>query len=281
MKPILFLAAAVILAGSASSQVLSEDFSSGVPPTGWAHVNNNAGLSVGWIFDSVGGRAWSEDESGVGTADNTLVSPVFSLAGVSSTTLTFDSQLGWGAYLAVNGSGDGHNTMEISSDGGLTWTVAWDDVSPGSGVYPGMSVDLSAFDGMAGLQLGIHFFGTYAQEWWVDNVVIDGGGGSSFTLAIAGLAYGGTATVSIDGATPGGDVLIGYSFANAGPTSTPYGMVDLGGRISTLPMQVADPAGSITIVSGVPVRVGPHTLYAQAVDITSGVLSNSIAEPVL
>ena len=157
MKTILSLAAVIALAGSASSQVLSEDFSTGVPPTGWVHVNNNAGLSVGWIFDSVGGRAWSEDEFGVGTADNTLVSPVFSLAGVSSTTLTFDSQLGWGAYLAVNGSGDGHNTMEISSDGGLTWTVAWDDVSPGSGSYPGISVDLSAFDGMAGLQLGIHF----------------------------------------------------------------------------------------------------------------------------
>ena len=181
MKTILSLAAVIALAGSASSQVLSEDFSTGVPPTGWVHVNNNAGLSVGWIFDSLFSRAWSEDEYGVGTADNTLVSPVFSLAGVSSTTLTFDSQLGWGAYLAVNGSGDGHNTMEISSDGGLTWTVAWDDVSPGSGSYPGISVDLSAFDGMAGLQLGIHFYGTYAQEWWVDNVVIDGGG--------AGLVY--------------------------------------------------------------------------------------------
>jgi len=280
MKTILSLVAVAALAGSASSQVLSEDFSTGVPPTGWAHVNNNAGLSVGWIFDSVGGRAWSEDEFGVGTADNTLVSPVFSLAGVSSTTLTFDSQLGWGSYLAVNGSGDGHNTMEISSDGGLTWTVAWDDVSPGSGSYPGISVDLSAFDGMAGLQLGIHFYGTYAQEWWVDNVVVDGGG-SGLSYATSGLVGGANATLTVSGATAGGGVLIGYSLTGAGPTNTPFGPVDMSNPITQLPALTADGAGVASVTTMVPGRATGFTVYTQAADLTSSALTNSLAEVVL
>ncbi len=280
MKTILSLAAVIALAGSASSQVLSEDFSTGVPPTGWVHVNNNAGLSVGWIFDSVGGRAWSEDEYGVGTADNTLVSPVFSLAGVSSTTLTFDSQLGWGAYLAVNGSGDGHNTMEISSDGGLTWTVAWDDVSPGSGSYPGISVDLSAVDGMAGLQLGIHFYGTYAQEWWVDNVVIDGGG-AGLVYSTSGLVGGASATLTVSGATAGGGVLIGYSLTGAGPTNTPFGPVDMSNPITQLPVLTADGAGVASMTTMVPGRATGFTVYTQAADLTSSTLTNSLAEVVL
>jgi hypothetical protein len=280
MKTILSLAAVIALAGSASSQVLSEDFSTGVPPTGWVHVNNNAGLSVGWIFDSLFSRAWSEDEYGVGTADNTLVSPVFSLAGVSSTTLTFDSQLGWGAYLAVNGSGDGHNTMEISSDGGLTWTVAWDDVSPGSGSYPGISVDLSAFDGMAGLQLGIHFYGTYAQEWWVDNVVIDGGG-AGLVYSTSGLVGGASATLTVSGATAGGGVLIGYSLTGAGPTNTPFGPVDMSNPITQLPVLTADGAGVASMTTMVPGRATGFTVYTQAADLTSSTLTNSLAEVVL
>ena len=123
------------------------------------------------------GRAWHEDEYLPGLySDNTLVSSTFDLSGIAGATMTFDGETYWATYLANNpaGYGDGVSNMEISTDGGVTWTVVWTDTSLVNGSYS-ESVDLSAYDGMTGLTLGVHFFGTYAQEWWVDNIVIGGG----------------------------------------------------------------------------------------------------------
>jgi hypothetical protein len=282
MNPLLTLGLAVALTASANAQILSEDFSSGVPPTGWTHVNNNAGIGVGWISDGAG-RAWHEDEAGVGTTDFTLVSPVFDLTGVSGSTLTFDGETYWAAYLANHPTsyGDGVSNMEISTDGGATWTMVWTDTSQNNGDTYSPTVDLSAFDGMSGVQLGIHFYGTWAQEWWVDNVVIDGGGSSGLTLSATGLVSGGVATISVSGATANGNVLLGYSWVGAGPTQTRFGMLDLSMPIHSLPTQVADASGNVSVTAGVAVRVANHTLYGQAVDMTSGEVSNAIAEPIL
>jgi hypothetical protein len=242
------------------------------------------GTGQGWIDDGTG-RAWHEDESLGGlSSDNMLISPAFDLTGITGATLTFDSETNYSAYLANNpaGLGDGVSSMEISTDGGLTWTLVWTDASLVDHVVTNESADLSAYDGMSGVQLGIHFFGTYAQEWWVDNVVVDAGGtGGGVVLGVTGLVSGGTATISLTGATPGGDVMFGYSFAGAGPTLTHFGLLDLGSPIHTLPVQVADASGNVTIVAGVAVRIANHTLYGQAADLTTGTLSNSIAEPVL
>jgi hypothetical protein len=242
MKSLLSIVAVFALVGSASSQVLTEDFSTGVPPTGWIQINNNASLCVGWISDGFG-RAWHEDES-IDIYDNTLVSPVFSLAGVSNATLTFQSETNYSAYLANNplGYGDGISNMEISTDGGLTWTMVWTDVSTVDYVVTTETVDLSAYDGMAGLQLGIRCYGDWAQEWWVDDILIDGGG-SALTYGITGLVGGGTATLTVSGATPMGGVLIGYSLYGAGPTMTPFGLVDMSLPITQLPTLTADGAG--------------------------------------
>lgn len=283
MKSILSLAAVVALAGSASSQVLSEDFSSGVPPTGWTHVNNNASSTQGWIADGVG-RAWHEDESSsLGTSDNTLVSPIFDLTGVSGTALSFDGETNWAAWLANHptSNGDGISNMEISTDGGATWTVVWTDTSLNSGDTYSPIVDLSSYDGMSGVQLGIHFFGTFAQEWWIDNVVIDGGGSGGPVYSATGLVGGGTATLTVAGATANGNVLIGYSLTGAGPTSTPFGMVDMSAPITQLPMLTADAAGTASLSTGVPGQASGFTVYTQAADITTGTLTNSLAEAIL
>jgi hypothetical protein len=289
MKSVLPLLASLLLAGAASAQVLSEDFSSGVPPAGWTHVNNNGSSTQGWIpgtIDSVGdhtGWAWHEDEtSSLGTADNTLLSPLLDLSGVSGSVLTFDGETNYAVYLANHPQsvGDGRSTMEVTTDGGLTWTVVWRDTSASDGTYS-TCADLSAFDGQVGVQLGVHFYGTYAQEWWVDNIVIDGGGCAPVTLAITALVRGNPATLTLTGATPNGHVLIGYTFTGPGPLWTPYGMADMNGPIQLLPVQVADASGSVVITAGVASRVLPHTLYAQAYDFSSGRASNSIAEPVL
>jgi hypothetical protein len=290
MKSILSLAAVVALAGSASSQVLSEDFSSGVPPTGWTQVMNGTGQ--GWIpgvidpFSGVdrSGTAWHEDEYLAGlSSDNYLVSPVMDLTGVTGTTLTFQSETHYSAYLANNplGYGDGISNMEISTDGGLTWTMVWTDVSTVDYVQTIETVDLSSYDGMANVQLGIHFFGTYAQEWWVDNVVVGTGGAGAPVYTATGLVGGGTATLTVSGATAMGNVLIGYSLTGAGPTPTPFGMVDMSAPITQLPMLTADASGVASMSTGVPSQATGFTVYTQAADITTGVLTNSLAEAIL
>ncbi len=177
MKNILPFFAALAVAGTLSAQtttVLSEDFSTW-PPAGWALVNNNGALSQGWIQDAIQLRAWHEDEFGGHTADNTLMSPAMDLTGMTNVYLHFNGETNFATYLANHPSsvGDGVSNMEVTTDGGLTWTVVWTDTSLNSGDTYAPTVDLSAYAGMVNVQVGVHFYGTFAQEWWVDNVVVD------------------------------------------------------------------------------------------------------------
>jgi|FLOH01.1.fsa_nt_gi hypothetical protein len=154
------------------TSVLEENFSSGVPPTGWVHHRVNGYPSQGWIADFFG-RAWHEDESGPTTEDR-LESPSFSLAGMPMAFLHFDGQTNYATYLANNpaGYGDGISSFQLSTNGGLTWNTVWTDTSLANGSY-GPSINLSAYLGQTNVQVGIYFYGTYAQEWWVDNVHVD------------------------------------------------------------------------------------------------------------
>lgn len=273
MKTILSVILAASVASTASAQVLSEDFSSGVPPTGWTHIDNNGAAGQGWIADAAG-RAWHEDESLGGlSSDNTLISPSFDLTGVSNTTLTFDGETNWATYLAnnPNSAGDGVSNMEISTDGGVTWTVVWTDTSVSSGNTYSPSVDLSAFDGMANVQLGIHFFGTWAQEWWVDNIVVDAGA-APFQINSGYFPAGGWGWIDISGATPNGRIVLGLSAAN-GSTMTRFGLLGIALPIAPW-YEYADAFGNLKVTHHVNVSHTGGRVHAQAVDVATGVLSN-------
>lgn len=154
--------------------VLDEGFSGAIPPPGWVQ-NRIQPNGVGWISDG-GGRAWHEDEAlGGPSSENRLESPVFSLAGMTQAYLHFEAETHYSAYLANNplGFGDGISDMQISTDGGLTWITVWTDTSTVDDVPYGPSISLSQFLGQTNVQVGIYFFGTYAQEWWVDSVQVD------------------------------------------------------------------------------------------------------------
>lgn len=154
--------------------VLDEDFSGSIPPPGWVQ-NRIQSNGVGWISDS-GSRAWHEDEylSGL-SSENRLESPVFSLAGMTQAYLHFEAETHYSAYLANNplGYGDGISDMQISTDGGMTWNTVWTDATTVDYVPYGPSISLSQYLGQTNVQVGIYFFGTYAQEWWVDSVQVD------------------------------------------------------------------------------------------------------------
>lgn len=175
MKKFLPLLAAVAASGVASAQttVLSEDFSTWLP-TGWTVVDNNASGLAQWEHDVSGLRAWHQDISG-GTVDNTLISPAMDLSLLATAYVHFTGETNWASYLANHPTslGDGFTNVEVTTDGGLTWTSVWTDTSQSNGDTYAPDVDLSAYAGMTGVQLGIHYFGTFAHEAWIDNVLVD------------------------------------------------------------------------------------------------------------
>ncbi|MFK5956538.1 MAG: lectin-like protein [Planctomycetota bacterium] len=161
---------------SAQTTVLSEDFAGAVPPAGWINVNNNGNPTIGWQAGTnpFNGMAWHDDES-IADSDNVMVSPIMDFTGLSNVYLHFESETQYTQWMANHPSsiGDGVSTMEITTNGGLTWTVVWTDTAQVDYVRIGPTVDLSAWAGQSNVQLGIHLYGTYDQSWWVDNVIID------------------------------------------------------------------------------------------------------------
>jgi len=114
----------------------------------------------------------------------------------------------------------------------------------------------------------------------VDNMEIVQGS-TAPALAINGLAGGSLATATVSNATPSGNVLMGYSISGVGPTMTPYGLVDMSMPITSLPTMTADAAGVASLSLTVPGGASGLTVYMQSVDLTSGELSNALAEVVL
>jgi|FLOH01.1.fsa_nt_gi hypothetical protein len=114
----------------------------------------------------------------------------------------------------------------------------------------------------------------------IDDHIYDSGP-SGPQYAITGLVGGGSATLTVSGATAGGGVLIGYSLSGAGPTATPFGPVDMSPPITQMPVLTANGAGVAAMTTGVPNRASGFTVYSQAADLSSAALSNSLAQVVL
>ena len=159
---------------SAQTTVLSEDFSApSFPPNGWSEIRLGVNQS-GWQRDTFGQRAWHEDFSG-STTENRLVSPTFALSGLQAAYLHFQSQTNYATYLANHPQsvGDGISQMQFSLDGGLSWITLWNDAAQVSNEIHEFTVSLSQWVGAPSVQLGVYFYGTYAQEWWVDDIQVD------------------------------------------------------------------------------------------------------------
>ena len=162
----------------AQTTYLSEDFTNGVPPTGWTNVISPG--TQGWI--STGSRAWHEDEIGV-TCDSYLISPNIDLSAASSAYLHLAGDTYYSSYMAnhPNAFGDGVSTIEVTIDGGVSWSVIWTDTTTVDNTPYAPNLGLNAFIGSATVNIAMHYYGTYAHEWWVDYFIVDdtGGGGSS------------------------------------------------------------------------------------------------------
>ncbi len=170
-----FLLAFLLASSSLFAQnvALSEDFSGTTfPPPGWSEVRLQA--NNGWKRQASTQRAWHEDFTG-GTTENYLISPPLDLSNFTQAYFHFEGETNFATYLAnhPNSVGDGVSNIEITTDGGVNWTTLWTDTSQTSGDTYGPTLDLSAYAGMTNVQVAFYFYGTYAQEWWVDNAIVD------------------------------------------------------------------------------------------------------------
>lgn len=149
---------------SAQNVFLSEDFSTGImPPPGW--TAQQIGIPPGWEIGNGnlnGNYAFHDDILG-GYSDSYLISPPIDLSTTSVAWLHCNQYVDFAFYRD-------HHYIEVSIDGGSTWNVVADDVSPdGTSI---LSVDLSAAAGLSNVLLAFHYTGDFASEWGIDDVVV-------------------------------------------------------------------------------------------------------------
>lgn len=273
------ITAAALAGGSLAAQTyLYENHNGGVPGAGWTQAKINP-AAQGWI-QSADRRAWHEDEfHSIGATDDRLVTPALDLSAAAAVYVHFYSAVNWVDYLAnhPNSLGDGENDLWVSTDGGVNWTEIWTDTRVSNGAE-WTHVDVSSYAGNAHVKFALRFYGTYAQEWWVDEFVVDSNPGyppPPFYLRRTG-ACPGPVSLTTDGGTAFARVVLLYG--------APGVYVKPGGPCAGIVLRVSPPrlaavlssdgAGSASVTFNAPASFCGRTV--QAVDVAGCAASNTL-----
>ena len=150
-----------------------QSFDGTTAPTGWTVTNNTA--SGGWEFDDPGHRGnlttgsggfaiIDSDHLGTGNSQDTyLTSPVTDVSAIASPELDFATY--YKPY------GNSAATVEVSVDGGTTWSAVWSQTTGAVGGSK-VSIPLPQAVGKTQVQVRFHYTGTWAYYWELDNVLI-------------------------------------------------------------------------------------------------------------
>jgi hypothetical protein len=155
--------AGLLLAASSTAQtvVLQEDFRSCVvPPVGWSEAN--IGIGAGWVDDTC--EFAFHDDFQI-ASESQLISPSLDFSGLSEVWL-HAVEVQTFAFATVR------NAIQVSVDGGVTWADVWLSSSIDDGTYA-IEVDLSAYAGLSGVKIAFDYVGFFANEWRIDQVVVD------------------------------------------------------------------------------------------------------------
>jgi len=236
-----------------------------------AGVGSAVSVDVWYMTGTVVGNetnaaVWTQLGSYTGTSAGPGVGTPIDMAGNG---MTWVAGTAYGIYVDLT---------SYASSGSIAYTNG-----PGSTgtVYSNADMTLTTWYGTRNTDVAGPFTqSVFSIRDWNGTIHYDAGP-STPVYSISGLAGGGSATLTVSNATPGGSVLLGYSLTGAGPTNTPFGMVDMSLPITQLPTLTADAAGVASMTTGVPTRATGFTIYTQGADLGSGVLTNSLAEVVL
>lgn len=284
------------LAAPASAQLLDEGFdysTSGVfPPAGWTATDLGTtpivwreasfGTGVQVLTADAAVHRWTV--IGVPT-DSWLISPVFSCAAATAPSASFDSELNdveWMAHFSGPSGplGNGASDLEVSADGGLTWSSEWQETAQADGYTPGIQVDLAAYAGAAAVQIAFRYTGDDGHEWAVDNARVEDTGNPGTPTLVLNGACPGPVTVSGSGMTPNGVVALAYG-SQAGSAVLGAGRPCAGTTVDLLGarrifMLAADANGNFSRAFVLP----PQTcgsLFGQGLDLASCTATNLLA----
>jgi N-acetylneuraminic acid mutarotase len=193
--------------GYSLDTALQENFDGGsFPPSGW-NVVDNAGEGHAWQLNDPEGQPnntggtgnfadINSDFYGPGDTQNTsLVTPTVDLSGSPSPSLTFRND-----YFGFSGQiGD----VDVSTDGGTTWTNVWEHTNDSVRGPDLETVQLPQAANQANVKLRFHFTATWGFWWQVDDVTVIKG---SCTTIPGGLVEGNVSDLNTNGPINGAKV---------------------------------------------------------------------------
>jgi len=256
MKKILLTVAAALALGAGSfaqTTYFSQDFegtTGSALPTGWSQT-----VAVGTPNDSVG---WNTgDVTTLNSADFTppahtrfvevnddafefanntnsfLMTPSINLAAATSPFLSFDC-----SYLAQTYGGFTEvATVEVSTDGGTTWTVVSTLAGNVALWWEPRHINLSAYAGMANVMIGFRYSDNtgWLYAWAIDNVVVSDPIANDLALTGLDQVAGAPSSWGVAGGTK---TLSGTVYNNGASTVTSYNVnyIFNGGAVVTYPV---------------------------------------------
>ena len=206
---------------------LIEGFDSGSTPAGWT-VQDGIGQGWVWRFDDpgkvgnhtggTGGFAVMDDEYYTWQAeDSSLVSPVVDLSGLDAPSVGFANDFTMWNYTVPSGIGD----VDVSIDGGTTWTNVWRDNLLDAGPKR-VNVPVPMAAHQAHVRVRFHYYTSpdvTAGRWWaIDDVYI----GDRSCAAVPGGMVAGRVTDANTGAPVGGAQVAGPSGGTTSDTDGWY-----------------------------------------------------------
>lgn len=126
-----------------------------------------------------------------------------------------------------------------------------------------------------------HASSTFYPRNWNGCIYYDTDG---LFLSVSSLQSGQQTVVATQGGDIGSLLIVGYSFAGSGPTSTPFGIVDLSPPIFQLPPESVDGNGETSKSYIIPAGAAGRTIYVQAVNVVGpgvGKVSNLVTGVIL
>jgi hypothetical protein len=127
---------------------------------GWSEESN--GASAGWEDDTC---EFAFHDDFMAANANRLISPSLDFSTLTQVWL-HAVEVQTFAFAADR------NAIQVSLDGGASWTDVWLSTSILDGTYA-IEVDLSAYAGLSGVQIAFDYQGFFANEWRIDQVVVD------------------------------------------------------------------------------------------------------------
>lgn len=179
MKKYLLISMFFICFIGLKGQILTENFESATfPPTGWTLQSTNTGFT--WTQSTsvpISGTksARIQYDPAPANQDEKLITPSFSLAGVSGATLTFKSN--FNPYWAMTPNNNYDTLVKVSTDNGVTWTQIWSENSitvatPAGFATYNISIPLTSVIGQSNVKIAFNYVGNDGAEWKMDDVSI-------------------------------------------------------------------------------------------------------------